>query len=257
MSLIKCPECNKEISDTLNQCIHCGYFFKKDTDNPSEEKDNPSEKKGKVTIHGYNSKNIVNPTIKIYDNDILVGEVRKNQTIEYFISKDTTLTFRSFMNTCNVDVSSNVNTEITIIYDDFKGVLKAIPSIEGEEDDDNIENEQQYQKPLFNYKIKVISVVCVVIAAVFMITLLYMQPVTESSACQIVQKYVREEMRNPNSAIFSDDCTVVKDEENENIWYVTGTVRGENGFGGMTTGTYTVRMVVDDNKYSITYTTID
>lgn len=25
MSLIKCPECNKEISDKAKQCIHCGY----------------------------------------------------------------------------------------------------------------------------------------------------------------------------------------------------------------------------------------
>ncbi|MBQ6283080.1 MAG: zinc ribbon domain-containing protein [Bacilli bacterium] len=28
MSLIKCPECNKEISDTSNTCIHCGYKLK-------------------------------------------------------------------------------------------------------------------------------------------------------------------------------------------------------------------------------------
>ncbi|MBQ6546430.1 MAG: zinc ribbon domain-containing protein [Bacilli bacterium] len=25
MSLIKCPECNKEISDSIKTCIHCGY----------------------------------------------------------------------------------------------------------------------------------------------------------------------------------------------------------------------------------------
>ena len=25
MALIKCPECNKEISDTTSVCIHCGY----------------------------------------------------------------------------------------------------------------------------------------------------------------------------------------------------------------------------------------
>ena len=25
MALIKCPECGKEISDTCQQCIHCGY----------------------------------------------------------------------------------------------------------------------------------------------------------------------------------------------------------------------------------------
>lgn len=25
MALIKCPECNKEVSDKANSCIHCGY----------------------------------------------------------------------------------------------------------------------------------------------------------------------------------------------------------------------------------------
>ena len=28
MALIKCPECGKEISDTCEQCIHCGYRLK-------------------------------------------------------------------------------------------------------------------------------------------------------------------------------------------------------------------------------------
>ena len=25
MSLIRCPECGKEISDKSKQCVHCGY----------------------------------------------------------------------------------------------------------------------------------------------------------------------------------------------------------------------------------------
>ena len=29
MALIKCPECDKEISDTIEQCPHCGYQIKK------------------------------------------------------------------------------------------------------------------------------------------------------------------------------------------------------------------------------------
>lgn len=30
MSLIKCPECGKEVSDTIHRCIHCGYDLKKE-----------------------------------------------------------------------------------------------------------------------------------------------------------------------------------------------------------------------------------
>ena len=28
MALIKCPECNKEVSDKSEVCIHCGYPIK-------------------------------------------------------------------------------------------------------------------------------------------------------------------------------------------------------------------------------------
>ena len=29
MALIKCKECGKEISDSVNYCPHCGYVYKK------------------------------------------------------------------------------------------------------------------------------------------------------------------------------------------------------------------------------------
>lgn len=29
MALIKCPECGKDISNTTENCIHCGYFLNK------------------------------------------------------------------------------------------------------------------------------------------------------------------------------------------------------------------------------------
>ena len=31
MALIKCPECNKEISDQAKWCVHCGYPLQQDT----------------------------------------------------------------------------------------------------------------------------------------------------------------------------------------------------------------------------------
>ena len=35
MALIKCPECGKEISDTCDTCIHCGYRLKEKSNNIS------------------------------------------------------------------------------------------------------------------------------------------------------------------------------------------------------------------------------
>ena len=37
MALIKCPECNKEISDTAKNCIHCGYLLKEDSNVPQSQ----------------------------------------------------------------------------------------------------------------------------------------------------------------------------------------------------------------------------
>lgn len=30
MAIIKCPECNKEISDKAESCIHCGFIIKQE-----------------------------------------------------------------------------------------------------------------------------------------------------------------------------------------------------------------------------------
>lgn len=38
MALIKCPECGKEMSDTLNSCPHCGYVFNKKNSNKTKKK---------------------------------------------------------------------------------------------------------------------------------------------------------------------------------------------------------------------------
>ena len=37
MALIKCPECNKEISDECKVCIHCGYTLKKEKEEKKEK----------------------------------------------------------------------------------------------------------------------------------------------------------------------------------------------------------------------------
>lgn len=35
MALTKCPECNKEVSDTAETCPHCGYRLKRTTPRPT------------------------------------------------------------------------------------------------------------------------------------------------------------------------------------------------------------------------------
>ena len=38
MALIRCPECNKEISDTAISCPHCGYILKPNTNKSSKKR---------------------------------------------------------------------------------------------------------------------------------------------------------------------------------------------------------------------------
>ena len=48
MTLIKCPECNKEISDKASSCPHCGYPLPK-----KEEKNKPKETKKRFSSKEY------------------------------------------------------------------------------------------------------------------------------------------------------------------------------------------------------------
>lgn len=32
MALMNCPDCNNKISDSSNQCVHCGYIIPKNVD---------------------------------------------------------------------------------------------------------------------------------------------------------------------------------------------------------------------------------
>ena len=53
MALIKCPECNKEISDKANVCIHCGY---------------PLHNNSNVSTFDTQSKKVVLPSFKDYSD---------------------------------------------------------------------------------------------------------------------------------------------------------------------------------------------
>ncbi|MDE5604751.1 MAG: zinc ribbon domain-containing protein [Eubacterium sp.] len=63
MALINCPECNKEISDTVKACPHCGYSFEKSVpqlpENTTGNEDNSSLSKNR------NSKKVIIPIVII------------------------------------------------------------------------------------------------------------------------------------------------------------------------------------------------
>ena len=88
MALINCPECGKEISDKAPACIHCGYPLDKINANPIPQEN----KEGTVIIYGIKQKFLIGGTMKIYLDGVYYGDVKKNQSIEFKIYKDTEIT---------------------------------------------------------------------------------------------------------------------------------------------------------------------
>lgn len=50
MALIKCPECNKEISDTIDKCIHCGAMLCQEQGSIKTKTKKSSTKKVIITV---------------------------------------------------------------------------------------------------------------------------------------------------------------------------------------------------------------
>lgn len=101
MALIKCPECDKQISDKAENCPHCGYSFEKRTSSNNQNKTNLNELKNKwnnkyliiiviILIAGYflfidspnTNKQDNNPNVELKPN--ANGNYEFNQNGKYF-----------------------------------------------------------------------------------------------------------------------------------------------------------------------------
>ncbi|MBR6136602.1 MAG: zinc ribbon domain-containing protein [Bacilli bacterium] len=162
MALIKCPECGKEISDTVKQCINCGYEI-----NGNNGGDTP--KQSMVIIHGYQETFAVNPPVKIYIDGNYVAEVGKGQTISLPIDHDCVLTFKSSIRSTDVKVFLNNNTEIMLSFNRGSGALKAITNIQTDNPEVNSINQQNYEKEVSKTKSSsifwiIFAIICILVA---------------------------------------------------------------------------------------------
>lgn len=143
MSLIKCPECEKEISNNTNQCINCGFRLKKEVINKNQSK---------VIIHSYNETYLINPTVKIYNNENFIAEINKGQTISLPIDDDTIFTFKCSTKSIDVKVSCDRITEIQLSFNRGTGSLKAIINIQSDDIESNKINNKTYQEAISKQK---------------------------------------------------------------------------------------------------------
>jgi len=166
MSKIKCPKCGND-TESGKFCESCGGSL---IDNLKE--------KGKVIIHGYEEAYAVNPDVQVYDGDNLITKLSKGETYEYFLDKDTTLTFKCSIRKAKQEVKKNAITEIRLMFDRFSGKLKTIVNeqIIGDDEEtkkNNIQNQEKYEENVNKGKNKslvwlVIGIVLFVIAILFL-----------------------------------------------------------------------------------------
>ena len=150
----------------------------------------------------------------------------------------------------------NQEEEIFLSLDMFMGKVKIKSNLDNQaktvENSGSINNATILNAPKEKNKHLILSVIGVIFG-IWIIGFIYysITPMNESRACTAIRYYVKKQMKDPSSAEFSDDCKVTKDSSNNNLWYIRGTVRGTNSFGGTVVQTYTVLMEVDGNEYEV------
>ncbi len=159
MSLIKCPECGRDVSDTIKECNHCGYILKKE---------------GKVIIHSYCETFAINPVVKVYKNNQYVAEIPKGETIELPVNEDTNFTFKSSMRETSVQVSGDTTTEIMLSFNRGTGALKAITNIGVDDVETNQANQIAYNQSIEKQKKNntiwlIIGIICLIVGILMFI----------------------------------------------------------------------------------------
>lgn len=107
MALVKCTECGKEFSDTLERCPHCGHNPKAEiitcpecgTSYSSEMNSCPkcgfkTKRTGKITIYGYNESYIGSPDVEIYIEGKKIGTIPKGGKKVIEIDHDCIIDFK-------------------------------------------------------------------------------------------------------------------------------------------------------------------
>jgi len=136
MALINCPECNKQVSDKAEQCIHCGYPIHKYIDNHSSEN---TENTSDNYVEGFYY-DVIILDVGAYSSDVLVRytrltgvngvegrkiiDTRKNIIILESVSKESAELVKKVLEACGALVEMRVNptsnVENVIDIEDFK-----------------------------------------------------------------------------------------------------------------------------------------
>lgn len=107
--LIKCINCQKNISNQAFSCPHCGQNYNNET--------------FKIRILGWNQFFLIKPKVDIYFNNNYVGSVGKNDYFEKEINRQTHVLFKCYGKTKKILVNGMCDIEIKLKWDRIYGRL--------------------------------------------------------------------------------------------------------------------------------------
>lgn len=113
-----CPNCGspnvEQIDEDKYQCPYCGETF-------STEPEKPTSKI--INIHGYTQWFAVNPDITVTINGQQVGKVGKNGLLQIELDAPCQIKFNCNIQSANINVDPNVDTDIYLSFDRTYGTL--------------------------------------------------------------------------------------------------------------------------------------
>lgn len=117
MEPIKCLQCGSALSNPANFCVHCGCPINVTTVSPCNE--------GTVVIHGIKQGFLIGGTMDIYLDGQYYGSVKKDDSLEIKIAKDTEITARCGINVLKGKYLAKVGKiqKLQIVYNRWIGAF--------------------------------------------------------------------------------------------------------------------------------------
>lgn len=215
-----------------------------ETVNTAEKNQTVESRKGVCVIYGAFSES---SSIKVYNNGVLIARIGSGAKFVYNVTQDTLLTFKfRLFKKAELEVKSNENVMVKVGIDWLKSKVATEVSIINDID---LERMIKEEPPVSNNnKAFTFGKLIVLGIIIYVIYNMFFAPMTEAKICRRIQSSVAKYFKDPSS-VKINDCRVI--EKKNNLWTITGTASGTNGFGGVASHGYSVLVRVDGHSYEI------
>lgn len=110
MALIRCPECNKKVSDQAPACPSCGV---------------PIHRESKLIVASPVQTFAINPKIKMAWNGATVATIKKGERVDMVVDADGEASYSAGFRSTSLQVQAGVVTKVQLMWDRVSGKLIA------------------------------------------------------------------------------------------------------------------------------------